>query len=143
MYSREKLSEYIDVALKADAANKAVVELMSELQQIPVNVEIDGMTQKEAQEEVNRNLTEYLPDMLKDDEVYANNPNYRTEAKNFSVYDNNGKLLLKIEPDRSIEGHGALTFTVPFSNPEDKEAFLDFCDRLQRNSAVKYPTNKE
>lgn len=143
MYSREKLSEYIDVALKADAANKAVVELMSELQQIPVNVEIDGMTQKEAQEEVNRNLTEYLPDMLKDDEVYANNPNYRTEAKNFSVYDNTGKLLLKIEPDSTIEGHGALTFTVPFNNPDDKEAFLDFCDRLQKNSAVKYPSNKE
>lgn len=143
MYSREKLSEYIDVALKADAANKAVVELMSELQQIPVNVEIDGMTQKEAQEEVNRNLTEYLPDMLKDDEVYANNPNYITEAKNFSVYDNTGKLLLKIEPDSTIEGHGALTFTVPFNNPDDKEAFLDFCDRLQKNSAVKYPSNKE
>ena len=143
MYSREVLAKYIDIALNADAANGMVVELMGELQQIPVNVEIDGMTAKEAQEEVNRNLPDYLPDMLEDNEVYANNPNYKTEAKNFSVYDSNGKLLLKIEPDRTIEGHGALTFTVPFSNPEDKEAFLDFCDRLQRNSAVKYPTNKE
>ncbi len=139
MYSREVLSKYIDIAINADAANGMVAELMGELQQIPVNVEIDGMTAKEAQEEVNRNLSEYLPDMLNDDEVYTNNPNYKTETKNFNVYDSNGKLLIEIEPDKTIAGHGALTFTVPFTNPEDKEAFLDFCDRLQRNSAVKYP----
>ena len=143
MYSRDTLAKYLDIALNAEATNGMIVELMGELEQIPVDVEMDGMTGQEARDEVNKNLTEYLPDMLQEDEIYSTNPNYKTEAKDFSVYDSNGKLLLKIAPDKTIEGHGALTFTVPFTNPDDKEAFLDFCDRLQRNSAVKYPYTPE
>lgn len=139
MYSRETLSKYIDVALNSDAANNVVSELMSELEQIPVEfVEEDGRTE-ELKEDLKRNLENYLPDILEDDEIYTENPNYKVEAKNFNIYNNQGKLMLKVKQDKSIEGHGALVFTVPFTNPDDKEAFLDFCDRLQKNSAVKYP----
>lgn len=143
MYSRETLAKYIDIALNADVANGMVAELMSELEQIPVKVEIEGMSPAEAKEELNRNLPDYLPDMLEDDEVYTENPKYKTEARDFNIYDSTGKVMLTVSPDRTIDGHGALTFTVPFSSPEDKEAFLDFCDRLQKKSAVKYPKSEE
>lgn len=143
MYSRETLAKYIDIALNADAANGMVAELMSELEQIPVKVEIEGMSPAEAKEELNRNLPDYLPDMLEDGEVYTENPKYKTETRDFNIYDSTGKVMLTVSPDRTIDGHGALTFTVPFSSPEDKEAFLDFCDRLQKKSAVKYPKSEE
>ena len=52
MYSRETLAKYIDIALNADAANGMVAELMSELEQIPVKVEIEGMSPAEAKEEL-------------------------------------------------------------------------------------------
>lgn len=131
MYSRETLSKYIDVALKADVANHVVSELMGELEQIPVEFESDSIN------------TDDLVKYVKDNEVFTENPNYKKEAKDFSIFNNNGDLLLTIQPDKTINGKGALQFTVPFSSPDDKEAFLDFCDRLQRNSAVKYPKTEE
>lgn len=128
MYSRETLSKYIDIALNADAANNVVSELMGELEQIPVKFESDSIS------------TDDLPKYMEDDEIFTENPNYKKEAKDFSIFDSNGKLMLTVQPDRTINGRGILRFTVPFSNPDDKEAFLDFCDRLQKNSAVKYPS---
>lgn len=127
MYSREVLSKYIDVALQADAANNVVSELMSELEQIPVEFQGDEIS------------TEDLPNYLEDNEIFTENPQYKTQAKDFNIFDNEGRLILTVSPDRTVYGRGSLRFTVPLSCPEDKEAFLDFCDRLQRNSAVKYP----
>lgn len=127
MYSREVLSKYIDVALQADAANNVVSELMSELEQIPVEFQEDEIS------------TEDLPNYLEDNEIFTENPQYKTQAKDFNIFDSEGRLILTVSPDRTVYGRGGLRFTVPLSCPEDKEAFLDFCDRLQRNSAVKYP----
>ena len=131
MYSREVLAKYIDVALNANAANNVVSELMGELEQIPVQFDSDSIS------------TEDLPNYLEDGEVFTENPNYQKEAKDFNVFDSNGKLILTVSPDRTINGRGALRFTVPFSCQEDKEAFLDFCDRLQKNNAVKFPKDEE
>ncbi|MBQ8218346.1 MAG: hypothetical protein IJZ79_03480 [Bacilli bacterium] len=131
MYSREVLSKYIDVALNADAANHVVSELMSELEQIPVAFESDSIT------------TDDLPNYLEDGEIFTENPDYKKQAKDFNIYDSQGKLILTVSPDRSIYGRGRFSFTVPLNCEEDKEAFLDFCDRLQRNSALKYPDDSE
>ena len=130
MYSRDKLSEYIDIALKKNVANRVVSELMSELEQIPVKFESDTLN------------TDDLPKYLNEDEIFTENPNYQDEAKDFSIYDSSGKLLLTIDLDESIIGRGSLKFRVPLSSPDDKEAFLDFCDRLQKNHAVKYPLDE-
>lgn len=130
MYSREKLSEFIDIALKRNVANRVISELLSELEQIPVKFESDTLN------------TDDLPKYLNEGEVFTENPNYQTEAKDFSIYDNTGKLLLTINEDESLIGRGSLRFTVPFTSNEDKEAFLDFCDRLQKNHAIKYPLDE-
>lgn len=130
MYSREVLSKYIDVALNADAANNVVSELMSELEQIPVTFEGDSVT------------TDDLPNYLKDDEIFTENPYYKEQARDFNIFDSQGKLILTVNPDRTVQGRGRFCFTVPINSAEDKEAFLDFCDRLQRNSAVKYPNDE-
>jgi len=130
MYSRETLAKYIEVALKADAGNNVVSELMSELEQIPVDFETDAIT------------TDDLPKYLKDDELFTENPYYKEQAKDFNVYDSSGKLILTVSPDRTVYGRGRFSFTVPLSCEEDREAFLDFCDRLQRNSALKYPNDE-
>jgi len=127
MYSREMLSKFIDVALNADAANNVVSEIMGELDQIPVSFESDSLN------------TEDLPKYLNDDEIFTENPYYKQQAKDFNVFNSQGKLILTVSPDKTVYGRGQLSFTVPIRCEEDKEAFLDFCDRLQRNSAVKYP----
>lgn len=127
MYSREILSKYIDVALDANAANNVVSELMGELEQIPVEFKEDEIS------------TDELPKYLNEDEIFTENPQYKTQAKDFNIFDNEGRLILTVSPDRTVYGRGGLRFTVPLSCPEDKEAFLDFCDRLQKNSAVKFP----
>lgn len=130
MYSRETLSKYIDIALNADAANQVVSELMSELEQVPINFESDTIT------------TDELPQYLNDNEVFTENPHYKSQAKDFSIYDNQGNLLLTVAADKTVYGRGRLNFTVPLNCEEDKEAFLDFCDRLQRNNALKYPSTE-
>lgn len=127
MYSREILSKYIDVALDANAANNVVSELMGELEQIPVEFKEDEIS------------TDELPKYLNEDEIFTENPQYQSQAKDFNIFNNEGRLILTVSPDRTIYGRGGLRFTVPLSCPEDKEAFLDFCDRLQKNSAVKFP----
>lgn len=131
MYSREILSKYIDVALDANAANNVVSELMGELEQIPVEFKEDEIS------------TDELPKYLNEDEIFTENPQYKTQAKDFNIFDNEGRLILTVSPDRTVYGRGGLRFTVPLSCPEDKEAFLDFCDRLQKNSAVKFPKEDE
>src|SRR5574344_982558 len=123
MYSREVLSKYIDVALKADAANNVVSEIMSELEQIPVAFTEDSVT------------TDDLPKYLEENEIFTENPYYQQQAKDFNIFDSQGKLILTVSPDKTVYGRGHLNFIVPISCNEDKEAFLDFCDRLQRNSA--------
>ena len=80
-----------------------------------------------------------MPKYLNEDEIFTENPLYQSQAKDFNIFDNEGRLILTVSPDRTIYGRGGLRFTVPLSCPEDKEAFLDFCDRLQKNSAVKFP----
>lgn len=127
MYSRETLAKYIDIALQAEAAPNVVSELMSELEQIPVEFQSEEIESTD------------LPKFVNDGEVFTENPNYKSEARDFSIYNSDGKLMLTVFPDRTITGRGTLTFTVPFSSPEDKDAFLDFCDKLQKNDAVKFP----
>lgn len=130
MYSREVLSKYIDIALNADAANHVVAELMSELEQIPINFDCEEIETED--------LTKYLDD----GEIFTENPDYK-QAKDFNIFDNQGKLILTVFPDKTIYGRGGFNFTVPLNSTEDKEAFLDFCDRLQHNNAVKYPNDSE
>lgn len=131
MYSREVLSKFIDVALQADAANQVISELMGELEQIPVEFEEDEIKPAE------------LATMMESDEIFTENPQYKTQGKDFSIFNSDGRLILTVDADRTVRGRGGLTFTVPLSCPEDKEAFLDFCDKLQRNNAVKYPKDDE
>lgn len=127
MYAREKLSEYIDIALERDVTNHVVSELMGELDQIPVKFEGDSITPEE------------LPKYMEDSEIFTENPYYKQTASDFSIFDSLGNLILKVNPSGQMRGYGQIQFTVPLSHPEDKEALLDFCDRLMRNSAVKYP----
>ena len=127
MYPREQLKEYIDMALDRDVANHVVTELMGELDQIPVRFEGDEIS------------TEELPKYVEDNEIFTENPSYKQTANDFSIFDSSGNLILKVSPSGSMRGYGQLQFTVPLSHPDDKEALLDFCDRLMRNSAVKYP----
>lgn len=127
MYPREKLQEYIDIALEKDVTNNVVSELMGELDQIPIKFENESVSPQE--------LAEYMDDK----EVFTENPYYKQTASDFSIFDSSGNLILKVEPNGDMRGYGQLQFTVPLSHEEDKEALLDFCDRLMHNSAVKYP----
>lgn len=131
MYPREKLEEYIDIALEKDVTNNVITELMGELDQIPVKFDSDEISPDE------------LPKYMDDKEIFTENPYYKQTATDFSIFDSLGNLILKVEPSGSMRGYGSLQFTVPLSHPEDKEALLDFCDRLMRNSAVKYPDYEE
>lgn len=131
MYSREKLSEYIDIALRHDAANGMLTEIMGELTQIPVVMSTD---------ENDELSTDDIPKYVNDNEIFTENANYLTEKNDFMIFNSEGKMILRVLPDNSIKGTGELRFSIPLDNQEDKEAFLDFCDRLQRNSAVKYPS---
>jgi hypothetical protein len=134
MYSREILSKYIDIALRSDAASGMVAELIGELEQIPISLQTDENGELSPQD---------LPNYLEEDEIFTENPNYLQEKNDFCIFDSTGKLILKVLPDETIKGTGQMSFTIPLSHPEDKEAFLDFCDRLQRNSAIKYPKDEE
>ena len=127
MYPREKLKEYIDIALEKDVTNNVVTELMGELDQVPIKFNSDSISLQD------------LPSYMQDKEVFTENPYYKQTATDFSIFDNSGGLILKVEPNGEMRGYGQIQFTVPLSSPEDKEALLDFCDRLMRNNAVKYP----
>lgn len=128
MYSREVLLKYIEAALNGEVPSHVVSELMDELDQVAVKFEGDEVSSDD--------VAKYL----KDDEVFTDNPNYR-QGKDFSLFDSSGKLICTVYPDKTIEGKGALTFTIPCGkdDEETKQAFVDFCDRLQRNSAVVFP----
>lgn len=132
MYSKETLAKYIQTALDSDASSHVVSELMDELDQVAVKFEGEEVNSTE--------VAKYL----KDDEVFTDNPDYR-RGSDFSLFDSSGKLILTVTPDKTVEGKGALTFTVPCDKNDEEtiNAFVDFCDRLQRNSAVVYPYDKE
>lgn len=127
MYPREQLEKYIDIALDRDVTNNVVAELMGELDQIPVRFENDSISPED------------LPNYMDDKEIFTENPYYKQTATDFSIFDSYGNLILKVEPNGDMRGYGQIQFTVPLMHPDDKEALLDFCDRLMRNSAVKYP----
>lgn len=135
MQSREVLSQYIDMVLKRDKATDFIVEMLDDLEQIPVQVETDTDGNL---------LTENIPNYIEDKEVFTENANYKIDRAGFHIFDCNGKMILDVAPDASMKGNiNGVTFTVPLSHPEDKIAFLDFCDILQRNNSIKYPEGEE
>ena len=106
-----------------------VPEIMAESHQIPVNFG--------DKEEIS---TEDIKNVVSDGEVFTDNPNYQSDARNFNLYDNNGRILFSIEADSAMSGTvNRVKFSFPFETEDDREAFLDFCDRLQAIRAVKYP----
>lgn len=128
-YERRTLDRYLDVLLQHNKVNHMVPEIMAESDQIPVDF---GDREEITSEDVSK--------IVEDGEVFTDNPNYRIDASNFNIYDNNGNVLFSIEPDHTMSGiSNRLKFVFPFETDEDREAFLDFCDRLQAIRAVKYP----
>lgn len=123
-YERPILNEYLDTLMKRGFVNHMVPEILAESEQIP----IDFGNKDEV-------LLDDVVSSLKDDEVFTDNANYRTEANNFTIYDNNGKVLFSIISDFM----SGIKFVFPFENDEEREAFLDLCDKLQNIRAIKYP----
>lgn len=131
-YERKTLDRYLDVLLKHNQVNHMVPEIMAESDQIPVSF---GDS-----EEIS---TDDIKNFVKDDEVFTDNPNYQKEAKDFNVYDSRGNVMFSIKSEDNMSGKiNQISFTFPFDNNESREAFLDFCDRLQKIKAVKYPQSE-
>ena len=115
MYGREELSELLDVAVKNNTVVRMIVRLMSELDQIPIAVETDG----------NGELSSATLAHLED-------------QRDFMLFDCKGNMLLQVSSDETISEQGK--YNISFSaREEDKNVFLDFCERLQRYKAIKYP----
>lgn len=132
-YERRTLDRYLDVLMEHNKVNHMVPEIMAESDQIPVNFG--------DKEEIS---TEDIKNVVNDGEVFTDNPNYQSDAGNFNLYDNNGHILFSIETDSSMSGTvNRVKFSFPFETEDDREAFLDFCDRLQAIRAVKYPKTED
>lgn len=128
-YERRTLDRYLDILMEHNKVNHMVPEIMAESDQIPVNFG--------DKEEIS---TEDIKNVVSDGEVFTDNPNYQSDAGNFNLYDNNGRILFSIEADSAMSGTvNRVKFSFPFETEDDREAFLDFCDRLQAIRAVKYP----
>lgn len=128
-YERRTLDKYLDILLKHNKVNHMVPEIMAESDQIPINF---GDKEEILYDDISSNI--------QDGEVFTDNPNYRVEANNFNIYDNAGHILFSIESDNTMSGiSNRVKFVFPFENDTDREAFLDFCDRLQAIRTVKYP----
>lgn len=129
MYGREELSELLDVAVKNNTVVRMIVRLMSELDQIPVAVETDGNGELSS-----ATLAQYISD----NELFTENPNYLEDQRDFMLFDCKGNMLLQVSSDETISEQGK--YNISFSaRDEDKNVFLDFCERLQRYKAIKYP----
>lgn len=132
-YERRTLDRYLSVLMEHGKVNHMVPEIMAESDQIPVNFG--------DKEEIS---TEDIKNVVNDGEVFTDNPNYQSDAGNFNLYDNNGRILFSIETDSSMSGTvNRVKFSFPFETEDDREAFLDFCDRLQAIRAVKYPKTED
>ena len=129
-YERRTLEKYLDVLIKHNKVNHMIPQIMAEKEdQIPIDFG--------DRDEIS---TDDIKDFVQEDEVFTDNPNYLSDASNFSVCDNNGNIMFSIESENNMSGvSNRVRFVFPFEHEEDREAFLDFCDRLQSIRAIKYP----
>ncbi|MEE3344712.1 MAG: hypothetical protein VZS44_11500 [Bacilli bacterium] len=131
--SREQLELCVDKAEKTRDFGRMIAELLDDLEQIPI--ELDANEDGEI-------LPEDLPKYLTDTEIFTENPYYKEEHKDFCVFDNEGKLFIKVLDESDIKcRYNNTTFKLPYEHgdTDTRDIFLDLCEMVQRKSGIKYP----
>lgn len=133
-YSKDELENALNILLTHNKVFDMVPQIMAEHPQVPIDFH--------GQEQIS---SDDIKNFVNDDELFIDNPNY-IKDNNFNVYDYNGNIIFTIEHSE-LSGYGHSTskndelvrFVFPFKKLEHREAFIDFCDTIQRKKAVKYP----
>lgn len=123
-YERRTLDRYLDILIKYNRVDRMVPELIQERDQRSATVSTD--------EEVD------LDTILKDDELFIDDPSF-INSSDFNVYDKKGNILFSINGENISGRYNKIEFSFPFESDEARTAFLDFCDAVQKLSAVVTP----
>ena len=125
----QEIDRIIDLGLRENTPNEAIVCILSQLNQQPLRFSADEFNSDCVKNFSNRG------------EIFNNKSYYEAAPKDFDLYNEDGDLVLSITQSGKVIGH-LPGFEVPSDNPEDIEAFREFARKLLAFDTITYPEKK-